>query len=273
VQQAQHSAALPLGELQALMRAPASASTSTAASASMAPRMSRLPDTTATASDTPPVKTLSVQDAKRKMDQLIDAFDDCGLKAQEAASPDAQIPLLDSTMDVASEAFELYASLPRNVAVHVISDRDLRRLRDGAMHVDFQLTSLVSSHHRPVTDKRDAAVELLDKKTAANAQLDQPLDLKWLVDTVKTRQQAVIGLWDETVMRSQRVLDIATIAARIADAPDLGDRMKVPFFAVSPVVVLFSSFAALEQRVALAFREIDDAGQCRAPPRPSLTAS
>lgn len=225
----------------------------------MAPRGSRPPAPAASATRVPPVDVLSAEGAKRKMDELIDAFEACGLDAQQAASPASQLPLLDRAIDAASKAFDFYASLPRDMAVRVMSDREVRRLRDSALHVDHRLTDLVSPQFREINEKTGKSVKLLENMQAANAQRDEPLDLTRLLDAVTKNQQVGIDFWETKVTRSQRTLGIATVAAGLPGAPESHRLAEGAFLRRQAGVVLFSSFAALEQRVSLALREIADA--------------
>lgn len=204
----------------------------------------------------PPVAALSVKEASRQMDKLIDAFEAFGLKAH-AAPPDSQIPLLDQAMDAAKKTFDFYTSLPRDVAVRVIPDRSVRELHASVWNVDSRLTELVNPECAVFAAKMPKALALLANMKAANAERDVPLDLTRMVQATNAQQQLGINWWEMKGMHAQRMLDIGAATARLPDTSGTEHQAADTFRFRHSGLVAYSNFAALEQRVAMVLREID----------------
>jgi hypothetical protein len=187
-------AAAPSAEIQglALRGAPGNAS-----SAMMAPRAgvpSALPS--------PASQEVSLQAAKSRVGRLMSEL--CVVVLPMSSSTEA----LEDHIEAGRAVLDYYATLPRNVQVRVLTDSDVRKIRN-AMLAESHLINL---RNESEGDRREAQWTKTRDQVARLAQLNRSrepgdrLDLTKMYSSLEEQSDQIVRFWDRLALRAASLL-------------------------------------------------------------------
>lgn len=271
----------PSGDLERLSlrpRPPGGAGGSTGAGATLPPRAGLPPRTgsagspAAARSSAPsaagapvvpsPADALSaVRTARRRLDALADRHEQCRIALAEASAGQGLQERLDALMDAGREVLAFYASLPRHTAVRVLTDQEVRTLRDDILQADARHTALSNPVLLALNQQKAKDADLLARMARLNETRDTPLDLSQL--EARLRQNAVDeqAWWVQKAMRAERALAVCSMAAGLPSTSAADRAAEETELRDLSGKLLFAQFIALNTRAELALADLSRLGE------------
>lgn len=209
-----------------------------------------------------PMDVLSaVRTAKRQRNELLDRFERCRDALDQVEDVRQEQALLDEMMDAARELLVLHAGLPRQVAVRVISDQEVRDLRRDFLTADTQQTMLGSNVLAEINNQQAKDEFLLARMVRVNEVRETPLDLGPIKARLRQHGVDEQAWWEQKAMRCQRALAVLSLAAELPGTSATEREAEETRLRDLSGKLLFSQFIALNTRAQLALSDLSQLGE------------
>ncbi|WP_040639321.1 hypothetical protein [Microvirga lotononidis] len=222
---------------------------------------SRPQDRTAPLVSQPPISGVAVprgdeiKAAKRKMRRLFEELDarrNAAMQAQNSTE-EAQ-ERIDQLIGAVSTVLDYYASLPPQVARSILSDDQVRRLRDEAVNAAGQCNNLASATIYELEARRKGAAGVLDKLRADKASPDQ---LNRAASSVAKHYVACMEWWGKKAWRMERMQSVCAATANLPSATPEMRKAEAAALRHSTGWALNTKVMYLHSRIALAQLKIE----------------
>ncbi|PVE22533.1 hypothetical protein DC522_20840 [Microvirga sp. KLBC 81] len=190
-----------------------------------------------------------IKAANRKMRSLREDLDACRNAATQARNPSEAQELIDQVVKAGSEVLAYYASLPRDTARSILSDKQARRLRDETLDAADQCNKLATATIYELEPRRKKAADVLDKMRADNAPPDQ---LSRAVSSVAKHYLACMEWWGKKVLRSERMQSVCATTANLPSATPEMRKAEEAALRLHTGWALHTKCMYLHSRIALA---------------------
>jgi hypothetical protein len=234
---------------------PSSGSTGSSATASSSASSSA----GAGAAPSPTDALSAVRTARRNMGVLLDRYEQCQTalsQANAAQGNQDRLVRLDQLMDAGREILALYASLPRHTAVRVLTDDEVRTLRDDILQADAQHIAISNPALLALNEQKAKDADLLARMVKLNETRDTPLDLSRIEARLRQNAASEHAWWEQKAMRCERVLAVCSMAAGLPSTSATDRAAEETELRDLSGRLLFAQFIALNTRAELALSDL-----------------
>ena len=203
----------------------------------------------------------AVRTAKRRRNELLDRFEQCREAVAQAEGVAQEQARLDEMMDAAHELLLFHASLPRQTAVRVISDQEVRDLCRDFLTADTQQTLLNSRALAEINNQQAKDDFLLARMVRVNEVRDTPLDLSPIQARLRQHGVDEQAWWEQKAMRCQRALAVLSLVAELPGTSATEREADETRLRERSGMLLFSQFIALNTRAQLALSDLSQLGE------------
>jgi hypothetical protein len=201
----------------------------------------------------------AVRIARRNMGVLLDRYEQCqnALTQANATLVDRdRLDRLDQLMDAGREILALYASLPRHTAVRVLTDEEVRTLRDDILRADAQHIAISNPALLALNEQKAKDADLLARMVKLNETRDTPLDLSRIEARLRQNAASEHAWWEQKAMRCERALAVCSMAAGLPSTSATDRAAEETELRDLSGKLLFAQFIALNTRAELALSDL-----------------
>ncbi|WP_338830727.1 hypothetical protein [Bradyrhizobium sp. 27S5] len=187
--------------------------------------------------------------AQKKMRSLLGNFIAAQAAVMQARSLSETQDLIDQGVKAGSEVLEYYASLPSDMARRLLSDSQVRQLRDETLASGNNGNAVAIQIGDKLDKNRSKAAAVFERMRDAGAPSDQ---LGRAVSSVAKHYEACLDWWGKKVLRSERMRSVYTDTANLPSTTSKMREEEEAALRQHTGWALYTKCMYLESRIALA---------------------